>query len=147
MTRVVRRTNPASQQDTSPSVDRLIEEYRKSKEFEEACAQRTQLLKEELVAVLKKDGIPDDKGSLWVHTDRFDIKHERRSSNSLRMDAVQEWAEANGVLSEVTETVVSISEEKFLAFAFQHPELIPDISEFYHERVSWAFKSQTKEPQ
>lgn len=122
-------------------LDRLIEEFIKSKEFEASCAERTNTFKQQLVSILKDTGEEDDKGSLWIRTDQHSIKYERRSSFSLNTEEIEKWATETGNLDKVTETVVSISEEKFLAFAFENPDLLPDMGKFYNERTSWAFKA------
>lgn len=122
--------------------DRLVLEYHNAKRFAEDAAQRVSVLKEMVVAALKVKGASDDKGHLWVKSDKFTVKHERRVSNLFRAEDAAAWADSHGMLDDLSETVTMLVEEKFLELAYERPELASEIQSLYSEKESWALKVQ-----
>jgi len=47
-------------------LERLAEEYKKSKELQEQVEKRTNAIKKELSEAVETHGTPDDKGHLWL---------------------------------------------------------------------------------
>lgn len=126
-------------------IERLAEEYNKAKSFEDVARARSQDLKEKLVTALKEQGVPDHRGSLWLNAGRYDLKHERRVSNTLDADALKEWALDNDLWFSISEQIEVVVEDKVVTLAYERPDLAPTINGFYNEREVWAFKLVDKE--
>lgn len=121
-------------------VEKLIQEYRAAKEFSDKTAARTESLKKELLAMVIEQGAPDDRGHKWLPGINSQVKHERRVSRSFDLGAAEEWAEELGILEEVQETIVTVTENAVLAYCWDHQEHQETLAGFYTERESWAFK-------
>lgn len=126
-------------------LERLAREYQKAKEFEDAAHAHSQELKNQLIILLKEQGTPDHRGSLWLNAGKYDIKHERRISTSLDADGLREWAVDHDLWSEVSEMVEVLVEDKVVALAYERPDLAPQINDFYTEKETWAFKLVDKQ--
>ena len=122
------------------SIERLAEEYKKAREFEDKAKAHVASLRDSLVAALQENGDPDEKGNLWLDGGRFRIKYEQRVSTTLEVDKVEVWAKESDMWDEITQTITVIDEDKLAGLAFSHPDLAPILSEFYRQRVSWALK-------
>jgi hypothetical protein len=137
--RVVKR-----QDQTKPDesyIKRLVEEFKNEKAFVEEREKRLTSLKKELSEYVDSNGIADHNGHLWVKIDDIEIKRERRVSRSFNSAKAREWAEENGFWDQVSETIVTLSEDKMLALAWENKDLAPIIQAFYEEKESWAFKA------
>lgn len=131
-------------QDPQPADDkylvRLVEEFKRSKEFVEKEEKRLQAIKKELSEHVDNDGEVDHNGHRWLKVGDFELKRERRISRSFNSAKAREWAEENGFWDKVSETVVVLSEDKLLALAWENKDLAPIIQAFYEEKETWAFK-------
>jgi len=121
-------------------VERLVQEYRAAKEFSDKATARTDSLKKELLAMVSEHGVPDDRGHKWLPGVNTQVKHERRVSRSFDLGAAEEWAEQLGILEEVQETIVTITENAVLTYCWDHQEHQDTLASFYVEKESWAFK-------
>ena len=137
--RVVKRQEAAQPIDNAYRV-RLVEEFKRSKESMEKEEKRLQALKKELSDFVDTEGVEDHNGHRWLKIGDFELKRERRVSRSFNSAKAREWAEENGLLDKVTETVVVLSEDKLLALAWEDKSLSSTIQAFYEEKESWAFK-------
>lgn len=138
MARVVKRQE-TSELNTE-YIERLAEEYKKSKQVLEDIEKRTNSLKKELNDIVIEHGVADDKGHLWVQIGDIKLKRERRVSRSFDADSARAWAEESGHWDEVKEIVEVVSEDKMLGLAWSDASLAPTIQSFYVEKESWAFK-------
>lgn len=139
---IQRGANPKFPQESDPMafVHRLADEYRKSKDYEDAVHKRTTELRAQLIEALKEYGTPDDKGHLWLDAHGFTVKHERRVSSQFQPAVAMDWAEKNSLVSQVTETVTVVVEDKVLTLAYERPDLNIDLPSMYKESESWALK-------
>ena len=138
MARIVKRQD--STELNTEYVERLAEEYKKSKQVLEDIEKRTNSLKKELTDIIIEHGVADDKGHVWVQIGDLKLKRERRVSRSFDTNSAREWAEENGYWDEVKEVVEVISEDKMLGLAWSNKDLSETIQGFYVEKESWAFK-------
>lgn len=138
MTRVIKRQD--SPEINTEYVERLVDEYKKSKQVLDDIEKRTNGLKKELNDIVLEQGVPDDKGHLWVQVGDIKLKRERRVSRSFDTESARQWAEENGHWDEVKEVVEVLSEDKMLGLAWTNKDLAPTIQSFYIEKESWAFK-------
>ena len=129
------------EKDDDKYIERLVEEFKRSKEFVEKEGKRLDSMKKELSDYVDKKGSEDHNGHRWLKIGPFEIKRERRVSRSFNSAKAKEWAEENGFIDQVTETVVVLSEEKMLALAWDNKDLAPIIQAFYEEKETWAFKA------
>jgi hypothetical protein len=121
-------------------VQRLAEEFIRSKETQASIEKRTNSIKAELTAFVESAGVPDDKGHLWLTVGDMKLKRERRVSRSLDTQAAQNWAVENGHWDSVKQTIEILDEDKLLGLAWSNKELEDEIQSFYIEKESWAFK-------
>lgn len=129
--------------DEKPDKDylqRLIDEYDKSKNFADKAVARVEEMKTVLKGYVKKFGSTDDKGHGWLPAMTHQLKNERRVSRSLDIKAVEEWAKANGYWDDVSRVVEVVDEDAVTALVWKKPELESVISSFYTEKATWAFK-------
>lgn len=139
MARVIKR-----QEETELNteyVQRLAEEYKKTKGVLEDIEKRANSLKKELNDIVLEHGVADDKGHLWVQVGDVKLKRERRVTRSFDTDSAKTWAEASGHWDAVKEVVEVISEDKLLNLAWTDKDLEETIQGFYIEKESWAFKA------
>lgn len=145
--KVIRGEKPDEQYQRSPELDaevhlqRLIEEYKKSKEALEQLEKRQNLMKKELTQAIEEKGYTDDKGHVWLKVGPYEIKRERRVSRSFDTKAAEDWARANGMWDSVKEVIEVLSEERLLALAWEDKSLNETVSTFYVEKETWAFKA------
>lgn len=139
--RVVKRQEEQPADDKEKYIERLVEEFKRSKEFMEKEEKRLTSMKKELSEYVDKNGVEDHNGHRWLKIGDYEIKRERRVSRSFNSTKAKEWADENGLTDKVTETIVVLSEEKMLALAWEDKELAPIIQAFYEEKETWAFKA------
>jgi hypothetical protein len=123
-----------------PLRQRLAKEYLDAKRFAEAATKRADELKAALRDDVANNGMPDEKGNLWAPAGPFQLKHERRVSNSIDAQAAEEWAKENGFWDQISETVERLAEDKLMALGWERPILSPTIQKFYVPKETWAFK-------
>lgn len=139
MTRVVKR-----QSETELNIEyvqRLAEEYKKSKEVLEDIEKRTNSLKKELNDIVIEHGVVDDKGHLWVQVGDTKLKRERRVSRSFDTQGAEDWAKSTGNWDAIKETVEVVSEDKVLGLAWSDESINQIVQGFYIEKETWAFKA------
>lgn len=137
--RVVKRQEEPKKDDVY--LVRLVEEFKRSKDFLEKEEKRMQAIKKELSEHVDTDGVVDHNGHKWLKIGDFELKRERRVSRSFNSAKAKEWAEENGFIDQVTETITVLSEEKMLALAWENKDLAPIVQAFYEEKETWAFKA------
>lgn len=118
----------------------VLDEYKKSKEFSDKVAARTDELKKELVRLVKAHGKADDKGHLWLPAGDSQVKHERRVSRSLDRVAAERWAREEGIWDAVKEVVEVLSEDSLMKHFWENPDKEKVLEDLYSERETWAFK-------
>jgi hypothetical protein len=133
--RVIKREEPNNEY-----LERLAEEYKKSKETLALIEKRTNDMKKELSSAVEKFGTPDDKGHLWLSIGELSLKREKRVSRSFDSALAEQWAKDNGYWDDVKEVVEVLSEDKILGLAWSDKSLEELIMSFYIEKESWAFK-------
>ena len=137
MSRVVKRQEELNVE----YVERLTEEYKKTKKVLEDFETRANSLKKELNDIVLEHGVADDKGHLWVQVGDVKLKRERRVTLSFDSESAKEWAQETNHWDEIKEIVEVISEDKLLGLAWTNKELEETIQGFYKEKESWAFKA------
>lgn len=137
--KVIKR--PETPEPNTAYIEKLVDEYKKSKEAMAAFEKRTNDMKKELSELVITHGIADDKGNLWMEVGDLKLKRERRLSRSLDVQGATAWAEENGYWDEVKEVVEHLSEDKLLGLAWNNKDLEEVIQSFYIEKEVWAFKA------
>jgi hypothetical protein len=122
-------------------LERLVEEYRKSKELLERIEKRQNEMKKQLTQAIDDSGFVDDKGHKWLKVGSYELKRERRVSRSFDTAQAEQWARENGLWDKVKEVLEVLSEEKLLALAWEDKSLNEVVSSFYIEKETWAFKA------
>lgn len=133
--RVIKSDKPDAQY-----LQRLIDEYDKSKEFAKKATDRVDELKESLRGYVKKYGTADDRGHVWLPAESHQLKNERRVSRSFDAKAAEKWAKENGHWDTVRRVVEMVDEDALMALVWDNPELEEEASKFYTEKATWAFK-------
>lgn len=123
---------------------RLAKEYLDSKGFADSIAKRTDELKKSLVEDLIANGTPDDKGNLWCPAGDYQLKRERRVSESFDAQAAEKWAKLNGFWDQVVETIEVLNEDKLLALGWEDQDVAEALRTFYTQKETWAFKVVTQ---
>lgn len=134
---------PRTIKDQKPDtqyLQKLIDEYEKSKDFAKKATDRVDELKEALRGYVKKYGATDDRGHVWLPANTHQLKNEKRVSRSLNEHAAQNWAKAEGHWDTVKKVVEVLDVDALMALVWKNPELEPIIEGFYEEKTSWAFK-------
>lgn len=123
-------------------IPRLTKEYVEAKRFAESATKRADELKKVLRQVVVDNGTPDDRGNLWCPAGDFQLKHERRASQTFDSAAAEAWAKENGHWEAVKETVVieRLNQDALIALGWGNSELYEAIASFYKESTTWAFK-------
>lgn len=134
--RVVKR-----EQADQAYLERLAEEYKRSKETLTMVEKRTNDMKKELSVAVEKFGDPDDKGHIWLTVGDLVLKREKRVSRSFDTASAENWAKSEGIWDDVKEVIEVLSEDKLLGLAWDNKELEETIMAFYIEKESWAFKA------
>lgn len=129
-----------SEKPTSQYLQRLIDEYDKSKEFAKKATERVDELKEALRKYVKSYGTTDDRGHVWLPAESHQLKNERRVSRSLNVVAAEKWAKDNGHWDSVKKTIEVLDEDALVALVWKNTELEAEVSALYSEKTSWAFK-------
>ena len=137
--RVVKRVEADTKDDSY--VVRLVEEFKRSKEFMEREEKRLSAMKKELSEYVEANGEVDNNGHRWLKVGDFELKRERRVSRSFNRAKAEQWVDENGYWEVVGETVTVLSEDKLLALAWEDKSLEPTIQAFYEEKETWAFKA------
>jgi hypothetical protein len=137
--RVVKREEQA-QPDTA-YLERLAEEYKKSKDTLAVIEKRTNDMKKELSVAVENFGTPDDKGHFWLTVGDLNLKREKRVSRSFDATAAELWAKEKGLWDDVKDVIEVMSEDKLLGLAWSDKSLEETIMTFYVEKESWAFKA------
>lgn len=121
-------------------LQRLIDEYEKSKEFANKATARVDELKESLRAYVKNHGTTDDRGHVWLPARTHQLKNEKRVSRTFNRPAAEVWAKEEGHWDLVKQTIEVLDEDALMALVWKNPELEPVVMKFYTEKASWAFK-------
>lgn len=137
--RVIRK-NASSDGLDAVYVERLADEFKKSKEAMAVIEARTNALKKELSDIVDSFGAPDDSGNKWLRIDDLQLKRERRVSRTLNLEAVKEWAEANGHWDEIKQVIEVVDEDKLLGLAWGDESVAEQIEKMYVVKEVWAFK-------
>jgi hypothetical protein len=138
--RVVKREQEQAQPDTA-YLERLAEEYKRSKETLAVIEKRTNDMKKELSIAVESFGDPDDKGHLWLTVGDLVLKREKRVSRSFDTQSAEAWARETGRWDDVKMVLEVLDEDKILGLAWNDKELEETIMSFYIEKESWAFKA------
>lgn len=138
--RVVKRDQEQETADQA-YLERLAEEYKRSKETLTMVEKRTNDMKKELSVAVEKFGDPDDKGHLWLTVGDMVLKREKRVSRSFDATSAELWAKEKGLWEDVKDVIEVMSEDKLLGLAWNNKELEETIMTFYVEKESWAFKA------
>lgn len=137
--RVVKREE--QEQPDTAYLERLAEEYKKSKDTLAVIEKRTNDIKKELSVAVEKFGDADDKGHLWLTVGDTVLKREKRVSRSFDATSAEGWAKEKGIWDDVKDVVEVMSEDKLLGLAWSDKSLEEIIMSFYIEKESWAFKA------
>lgn len=122
-------------------VQRLAEEFKKSKEALALIEKRTNDLKKELSDIVDKHGVVDDSGNRWVRIGDMQLKRERRVSRSFDMASAEQWAKDNELWDRVKVVIEQVDEDAILALAWENEDIADIVSGFYGEKETWAFKA------
>lgn len=121
-------------------LQRLTEEFKKSKEALESLEKRHNDMKKELTEAVISHGSVDNNGHIWLEIGDFKLKRERRVSRSFDTNRATEWAKENGYWDDVKEVIEVLSEDKVLGLAWTNDDLKDTVQSFYTEKEVWAFK-------
>lgn len=122
-------------------LERLAEEYKRTKDTITDIEKRANGMKKELSDAVEEFGATDDKGHLWLNVGNLSLKRERRISRSLDIDSAKQWAIANGHWDQVKQVIEVLDEDQLLGLAWNNKELEDTIQAFYIEKETWAFKA------
>ena len=125
--------------DTS-YLQRLTEEFKKSKAALDSLEKRHNEMKKELTEAVTTHGVADNNGHIWLEVGDFKLKRERRVSRSFDTERATEWAKENGYWDDVKEVIEVLSEDKVLGLAWTNNDLKDTVQSFYTEKEVWAFK-------
>lgn len=121
-------------------IQRLAEEFKRSKEALEALEKRHNEMKKQLSEAVDTMGYEDDKGHRWLKVGDFELKRERRVSRSFDLAAAERWARENGYWDDVKEIIEVTNEGNMLRLAWENKDLADTVTGFYTEKEVWAFK-------
>lgn len=125
-------------------IQRLINEYLKSKEFADKANERVDELKTALRAYVKDNGTSDEKGHIWLPAETHKLKNERRVSVSFDSNKAEVWAKENGHWDKIKKTVEMVDEDLLMTLIWQDEtsDAVLGVSadDFYNARETWAFK-------
>jgi hypothetical protein len=122
-------------------VQKLAEEFKKSKEALAVIEKRTNDIKKELSDLVDNHGVADDSGNKWVRLGDLQLKRERRVSRNLDLDAVKEWALANGHWEDIKQVIEVVDEDKLLGLAWNDEAVAEQVEQMYVVKEVWAFKA------
>ena len=122
-------------------LERLAEEYKRTKDAIVDIEKRANSMKKELSDAVEEFGATDDKGHLWLNVGNIALKRERRVTRSFDSASAETWARDNKKWDDVKEVVEVLSEDKLLGLAWNDEEIAKHIQTFYIEKESWAFKA------
>lgn len=122
-------------------LERLAEEFKKSKETIDILEKRLGEMKKQLTEAVTIFGYADDKGHQWLKVGSFELKRERRISRSLDTMAVEQWARSNGHWDTIKKVVEVVDEDNLVKFAWEHKDHEETVTAFYVEKETWAFKA------
>ena len=120
---------------------KLLDDYKKSKEFIDNYEKRHNAMKAELSDAIIKFGFEDDKGHLWLKVGDAEIKRERRVSRTFDMASAEQWAKDNDLWDRVKVVVEQLDEDALLALAWENEDIAEIVTGFYGEKETWAFKA------
>lgn len=122
-------------------LERLAEEYKKSKELQEQVEKRTNAIKKELSEAVEAHGTPDDKGHVWLKVGDVSLKRERRVTRSFDTASAEQWARSNNMWDDIKQVIEVVDEDKVLGLAWKDESLAETVRGFYTEKETWAFKA------
>jgi hypothetical protein len=122
-------------------MERLAEEFKKSKETIEILEKRHNEMKKQLSEAVTVFGYTDDKGHQWLKVGSYELKRERRISRSLDVTAVEQWARSNGYWDAIKKVVEVVDEDNLVKFAWENKDQEETVTSFYVEKETWAFKA------
>ena len=122
-------------------LERLAEEFKKSKETIDILEKRLGDMKKQLAEAVTVFGYTDDKGHQWLKVGSFELKRERRISRSLDTMAVEQWARSNGHWDTIKKVIEVVDEDNLVKFAWEHKDHEETVTAFYVEKETWAFKA------
>jgi hypothetical protein len=121
-------------------MERLAEEFKKSKETIDILEKRLGEMKKQLTEAVSIFGYTDDKGHQWLKVGSYELKRERRISRSLDVTAVEQWARSNGYWDAIKKVVEVVDEDNLVKFAWENKDQ-ETVTSFYVEKETWAFKA------
>lgn len=122
-------------------LERLAEEFKKSKETLEILEKRHNEMKKQLSEAVDTFGYSDDKGHKWLKVGSAELKRERRISRSLDTTAVEQWARENKYWDDIKKVIEVVDEDNLVKFAWEHKDQSDLVTAFYVEKETWAFKA------
>ena len=122
-------------------MERLAEEFKKSKETIDILEKRLGEMKKQLTEAVTVFGYTDDKGHQWLKVGSYELKRERRISRSLDVTAVEQWARSNGYWDAIKKVVEVVDEDNLVKFAWENKDQEETVTSFYVEKETWAFKA------
>jgi hypothetical protein len=122
-------------------MERLAEEFKKSKETIDILEKRLGEMKKQLTEAVSIFGYTDDKGHQWLKVGSYELKRERRISRSLDVTAVEQWARSNGYWDAIKKVVEVVDEDNLVKFAWENKDQEETVTSFYVEKETWAFKA------
>ena len=122
-------------------MERLAEEFKKSKETIDILEKRLGEMKKQLTEAVSVFGYTDDKGHQWLKVGAYELKRERRVSRSLDVTAVEQWARSNGYWDTIKKVIEVVDEDNLVKFAWENKDHEETVTSFYVEKETWAFKA------
>jgi hypothetical protein len=124
-------------------LEKLAEEYLRSKQVADAMSARVKELKDLMSKTLESRGEEDEKGHMWLNAGRYLLKRQKRQSAPVfDKAAAEKWAKEHGLWNDLKKTVVTeeVNEDDLVAFVFNNPEYENDLRLVYKvPEPTWAF--------
>jgi hypothetical protein len=125
------------------NLEKLAEEYLRSKTAADAMAARAKELKTILSRAIDDRGDEDEKGHMWLGAGRFLLQRQKRQAPpSFNKEAAEKWAKGNDLWDELKRTIVieEVNEDDLVAFVFKNPEYESELRSLYNvPEPTWAF--------
>lgn len=126
-------------------VERLVEEYVRTKGALDAMSARTEELKKIISNIIMNQGDEDSKGNRWMNAGRFLLQRQRRQRPPVfNKEAAEKWAKEKGLWDDLKKTIVTeeIDEDSLVGYVFSHPEYEDDLRNIYTvSEPTWAFQA------
>jgi hypothetical protein len=121
----------------------IVEQYKQTKKMKDMWEKKEKELRSRLMSILEDEGVPDDKGHLWLELPEAvdgtsKLQRMKRVSQVLDQSLAEKEIGKLGLWEECVRTIEVVDEDAILALAFE--KRIPEslMTRLYEENVTWA---------